>query len=100
VGYLGWGGYLSKYFNFSNPINFFLGLLEIISEISRVVSFSFRLFGNVFAGEVLLLVIAFLIPVFISFPFFMMEIFVGFVQALVFSMLTAVFLNMAVAKHH
>ncbi len=100
VRFLGWSGYLKKYFNFSNPINFFLGILEIISEISRVLSFSFRLFGNVFAGEVLLLVIAFLIPILVSFPFFMMEIFVGFVQALVFSMLTAVFLSMAVAKHH
>lgn len=100
VKYLGWGGYLKKYFNFANPINFFLGLLEIISEVSRVISFSFRLFGNIFAGEVLLLVIAFLVPVLISFPFYIMEIFVGFVQALVFAMLAAVFLNIAVAKHH
>ena len=100
VKFLGWGGYLKKYFNFANPINFFLGLLEIISEISRVVSFSFRLFGNIFAGEVLLLVIAFLVPVLVSFPFYIMEIFVGFVQALVFAMLVAVFLNIAVAEHH
>lgn len=100
VKYLGWKGYVQKFLNFTNPINFFLGLLEIISEVSRVISFSFRLFGNVFAGEVLLLVIAFLIPVLISFPFYLMEIFVGFVQALVFSMLVAVFLNIAVAKHH
>jgi F-type H+-transporting ATPase subunit a len=100
VKYLGWGGYLKKYINFSNPINFLLGILEVISEVSRVISFSFRLFGNIFAGEVLLLVIAFLIPFFISFPFFLMEIFVGFVQALVFAMLTAVFLSIAVAKEH
>lgn len=96
---VGFKHYLAKFINFSNPISFFLGILEIISEISRVISFSFRLFGNIFAGEVLLAIIAFLVPVAISFPFLIMEIFVGFIQALVFSMLTAVFLRMAVARH-
>ncbi|NTU72983.1 F0F1 ATP synthase subunit A [Candidatus Roizmanbacteria bacterium] len=100
IKYLGLKGYISKYINFKDPINFFLGLLEIVSEFSRVLSFSFRLFGNVFAGEVVLLVIAFLIPVLASFPFFIMEIFVGFIQALVFSMLVSVFLQIATAKSH
>lgn len=99
IKFLGFGGYIKKFINFSNPIAFFLGILEIISEISRIISFSFRLFGNIFAGEVLLGIIAFLVPVLISFPFLIMELFVGFIQALVFSMLTAVFLRMAVAKH-
>lgn len=98
--YLGFAGYLSKFITFKNPIAFFTGVLEIISEISKVISFAFRLFGNIFAGEVLLVVVAFLVPVLASFPFLLLEIFVGFVQALVFTMLSAVFLNMAITKHH
>lgn len=93
-------GYLKKFFNFINPINFFIGILELISEFSKILSFAFRLFGNIFAGEVLLTVIAFLIPVLASFPFMMLEIFVGLVQALVFALLTAVFVQSATAKHH
>lgn len=90
--------YLKKFFNFSNPIYFFVGILELISEFSKVISFSFRLFGNIFAGEVLLTVIAFLMPFFVPLPFLGMELFVGFIQALVFSMLTAVFLSVATSK--
>ncbi len=100
IKYLGFKAYIKKFINFSNPINFFVGILETISEISKIISFSFRLFGNIFAGEVLLTIIAFLIPVAISFPFLILEIFVGFIQALVFSMLTAVFLNLAISSHH
>ena len=92
-------GYLKKFFNFSNPIMFGVGLLEIISEFSRIISFAFRLFGNIFAGEVLLTVIAFLMPLIAPLPFLGLELFVGFIQALVFSMLTAVFLNMATISH-
>lgn len=66
---LGFKKYLSKFINFKNPINFFVGILELISEFSKVLSFSFRLFGNVFAGEVLLLVMMFLIPVIVPVPF-------------------------------
>ncbi len=97
--YLGFGGYLSKFFNFSNPINFFIGILEIVSEVSRTFSFSFRLFGNIIAGEILLVIIASLIPVFASFPFLVMEIFVGLIQAVVFSTLAAIFIKMAVTSH-
>lgn len=64
---------------------------------SKVLSFAFRLFGNIFAGEVLLAVMAFLMPFIVPLPFLMLELFVGFIQALVFSMLTAVFLNVAVS---
>lgn len=91
--------YFKKYFNFSNPIMFGVGLLEIVSEFSRIISFAFRLFGNIFAGEVLLTVIAFLMPLIAPLPFLGLELFVGFIQALVFSMLTAVFLNMATMSH-
>lgn len=92
--------YFKKFINLSNPIMFGVGLLEIISEFSRIISFAFRLFGNIFAGEVLLTIVAFLVPVLASFPFIGLEIFVGFIQALVFSMLTAVFINGAIAEHH
>jgi F-type H+-transporting ATPase subunit a len=92
-------GYFKKFINLSNPIMFGVGLLEIISEFSRIISFAFRLFGNIFAGEVILTVIAFLIPLplLLPLPFIGLELFVGFIQALVFSMLTAVFLNVAVS---
>jgi F-type H+-transporting ATPase subunit a len=96
------GSYIKKFINFSSPAGFFVGILEIISEISRIISFAFRLFGNIFAGEVLLTVIAFILPVQLlvgQLPFIGLEIFVGLVQALVFSMLTAVFLNVAVSEH-
>jgi F-type H+-transporting ATPase subunit a len=91
--------YFSKFINFSGPIMFFVGILEIISEIAKVVSFSFRLFGNIFAGEVLLVVIAFLVPLVVPMPFYGLELFVGFIQALVFSMLSLVFFNMATHGH-
>jgi len=96
---LGFAGYAKKFINLTNPINFFIGILELVSEFSKILSFAFRLFGNIFAGEVLLGVIAFLIPVLASFPFLIMEVFVGLVQALVFSMLTGVFISSAVQGH-
>lgn len=91
--------YFTRFFNFKNPVSFFTGILELISEFAKIISFSFRLFGNVFAGEVLLAVIAGLIPVIAPFPFFGLEIFVGFIQALVFAMLTLVFIQLAVSHH-
>lgn len=100
IKYLGIKGYLKKFFNFANPIMFFIGILDIVSELSKIMSFSFRLFGNIFAGEVLMTIIAFLVPVLASFPFLLLEIFVGLVQALVFSMLTAVFISGAIQEHH
>jgi F-type H+-transporting ATPase subunit a len=91
--------YFKKFINFSNPMMFFVGILELISEIAKVVSFSFRLFGNIFAGEVLLVVIAFLVPLIVPMPFYGLELFVGFIQALVFMMLSLVFFNMATHGH-
>lgn len=95
---LGAFGYIGKFISFKDPISFFVGLLETVSEFSKIISFAFRLFGNIFAGEVLLTVIAFLIPVLAPIPFLGLEIFVGFIQALVFAILTAVFLSVATAK--
>ena len=91
--------YFKKFLDWSSPINLFVGFLELISEFSRMISFAFRLFGNIFAGEVLLAVIAFLVPLVASLPFLGLEIFVGFIQALVFSTLTLVFINIATSEH-
>lgn len=83
----GIGGYL-KEFVIPNP-------LHIVSELSRPLSLAFRLFGNIFAGEVLLATMASLVPLGVPIVFFALEIFVGIVQALIFSMLTLVFLTIA-----
>lgn len=99
VAALGFRKHLNRFFSIKNPIDFFVGILEFISEIAKMISFAFRLFGNVFAGEVLLVITAFLVPYFVPVPFLALEIFVGFVQALVFAMLTMVFISIAVAHH-
>lgn len=96
---LGLFAHLGKFFNFHGPIDFFVGILEFISEFAKIISFSFRLFGNIFAGEVLLAVVAFLVPYLAPVPFLFLELFVGFIQALVFAMLTLVFLKMATVGH-
>lgn len=94
-------GYLKKFFNFSSPVNFIVGFFELISELMRLITFSFRLFGNIFAGEVILSVIMSL-AAFLVLPFLAFEVFVGLIQAFVFVMLTAAFINLAVEKqeHH
>lgn len=90
-------GYFKRFLNFKGPLDFFVGVLEGISEFAKIISFSFRLFGNMFAGEVLIMVVAFLIPVIAPVPFLFLEVFVGFIQAFIFSMLTLVFMNVAVS---
>lgn len=81
-------------------IEFFVGLLEIISECAKMVSLSLRLFGNIFAGEVLLTVMAGLIAFFAPIPFMALELIVGIVQAMVFAMLTLVYLTVATSEPH
>ena len=78
-------------------IGVFVGLLELLSEFIRIVSFTFRLFGNMTAGEILLLIAMFLIPWIFALPFYGLELLVGFVQALIFAGLTLVFLTVAVS---
>jgi len=80
-------------------INIFVGFLEALSELVRIVSFTFRLFGNMTAGEILLLIAMFLIPWVFALPFYGLELLVGFVQALIFGGLTLVFLTVATAPH-
>jgi F-type H+-transporting ATPase subunit a len=80
-------------------IDIFVGLVELFSEVMKIVTFSFRLFGNVFAGEVILIVMAYLFAQFLPLPFYAFELFVGFIQAFVFAMLTLVFMSLATMQH-
>ncbi len=96
---LGIKEYLSRYISF-NPINLFVGVLEIISEFTKIVSLSFRLFGNIYAGEVVLTTISTIFAFVFPIPFLFLEIIVGFVQALVFSLLTMVFMSVLMTSHH
>jgi F-type H+-transporting ATPase subunit a len=81
-------------------VEFFVGLIEFFSEIAKMVSLSLRLFGNVFAGEVLLTVMASLVAYLVPLPFIFLELLVGFIQATIFAMLTLVFLEVATVEHH
>jgi len=91
--------HISKFINFSNPINFFVGILELVSEIAKIISFAFRLFGNIFAGEVLMTIMFFLVPYIIPMPFLFLELFVGVIQAFIFAMLTLVFIAAGTTSH-
>ncbi len=84
---------------FTGVINIFIGFVEAMSELVRMVSFTLRLFGNMTAGEILLLMATFLIPFLFALPFYGLELLVGFVQALIFGGLTLIFLTVAVASH-
>jgi F-type H+-transporting ATPase subunit a len=90
---LGAKGYIGRFVNFTGPIAFILGFFDIISESAKIISFSFRLFGNIFAGEVLLLVVAFLVPYALPLPFMILEVFVGIIQAFIFAALTLTFIQ-------
>ena len=96
---LGIVDYLKRYFSF-NPANLFVGLMEIISEITKILSLSFRLFGNIFAGETLLVTISSIAAFILPLPFMLLEIIVGFVQAAIFMMLTLVFMTILTEKAH
>lgn len=94
-------GYLGKFFisPFKNPILTFVGILELVSEFIRIISFAFRLFGNIFAGGVLLLILTFLAPFLVPLGIYGLELFVGLIQAIVFSLLVLVFAVGAVEHH-
>lgn len=93
-------GYLKKFFNFSNPIDGVVGLLEFLSEFIRIISFSFRLFGNIFAGELLLIIMTSLTFGLATLPFLFFEVFVGLIQAFVFFILLGIFISLAVHDHN
>ncbi len=92
-------GYLSKFFPYRDgAIGIFAGVLEFVSEFVRIISFAFRLFGNIFAGEVIILVMLFLFPL-LPLPFLGLETFVGFIQAFVFAILVMAFASLATQSH-
>jgi F-type H+-transporting ATPase subunit a len=91
--------YIKKFVNFKNPIQGFVGLLEMLSEFIKIISFSFRLFGNIFAGELLLIIITTLTYGLATLPFMFLEIFIGFIQAFVFFILITMFMSLAVTPH-
>jgi F-type H+-transporting ATPase subunit a len=91
--------YLSRYFTL-NPIYLFVGLLELVGEFTKIISLSFRLFGNILAGEAVLSTISQIFAFFVPLPFMGLEIIVGLVQALVFGILTMAFMAILMTPHH
>ncbi len=98
---IGFKKHFGKFFTLQKPfpVFTFVGLLEFLSEFIKIISFSFRMFGNLFAGEVLLIIVSYLVPTIIPLPFVMLEMFVALIQAFIFSMLTLVFISMAITPH-
>jgi len=92
-------GLIKLKFDFVKKFMSPIGLMELFSEVSKILSFSLRLFGNILAGEILILSISFLIPFLVPTPFLFLEIFVGFIQALIFFTLTSIFLKVALSHH-
>jgi len=92
--------YFTRFFNLrEGGLGFFVSLIELISEISRIISFAFRIFGNIFGGEVILIVMSFLLGYVLPLPFYGFELFVAFIQAVIFAVLTLVFMSIAVVAH-
>lgn len=100
VAALGFFKYAGKFINFHSPLAFVIGIIELVSEVARLISFSFRLFGNIFAGKTLLVVIMFFVPYVVPVPLLGFEVFVGFIQAFIFAVLTLFFIKLAVAEPH
>jgi F-type H+-transporting ATPase subunit a len=98
IRFLGIKEYLKKWFSL-NPIFLFVGLLELVSEFTKVVSLSFRLFGNIFAGEIVLSTVSNIFAFVLPLPFYFLEIIVGFVQAAVFMLLSLAFMVILSEKH-
>src|SRR3989344_3415778 len=101
---IGFWKYSSKFIQnpFKNPIGFAVGLIELIGELVRVVSLSFRLFGNILAGEIIIAVAIFFAPYLLPVPLMLFEIFIGFLQAAIFALLTLFFIKLAIMEpeHH
>lgn len=97
---LGFFKHAGKYVNLESPLGFVVGLIELMSNLGRLISFSFRLFGNIFAGEVMVLVAGYFLPYFLPAPLMGFEMFIGLVQALVFAMLTLFFIKLAIMDPH
>ncbi len=97
---LGFLKYFNKFVNFKSVIGFIVGIIELISEVARLITFSFRLFGNIFAGKVLILIALYFLPYVLPVPLMVYEVFVGVIQAAVFSLLTLFFIKIAITEAH
>lgn len=97
---LGFFKYAGKFINFKSPLAFLIGIIELFSEIARLISFSFRLFGNIFAGKTLIVITMFFLPFVVPVPLLAFELFVGFIQAFIFAILTLFFIKLAVEEPH
>lgn len=92
--------YIGRFVNFrAGAIGFMVGIIDIFSELARLISFSFRLFGNIFAGEVMVAVIIYFMPWGLPVPLQLFEVFVGFIQAAIFALLTLFFIKIAISEH-
>jgi len=100
IAYVGALRYASKFINFRSPIGFLVGIIELFSELARIISFSFRLFGNMFAGKTLIIIAMFFVPFIMPVPLMLYEVFVGFVQASIFTLLTLFFSKLAISEVH
>lgn len=100
IAFIGFWKYGGKFINFSSPLNFLIGIIELFSELARLISFSFRLFGNIFAGKTLIVIAIFFVPFFLPVPLLAFEMFVGFIQAFIFAALTLFFIKLAIADPH
>lgn len=100
VATLGFLRYSKKFVNVSSVLGFMVGIIELFSEVARLVSYSFRLFGNIFAGEVMILVLQHFVPLVLPVPIMLFEVFVGFIQAAIFALLTLFFVKIAITEAH
>jgi len=100
VATLGIFKYAGKFINFKSPLAFLVGIIELFSEIARLISFSFRLFGNILAGEVLIVVVVAFLPYLAPVPMMLFEVFVGIIQAAIFALLTLFFVKIAITEPH
>jgi F-type H+-transporting ATPase subunit a len=96
--FLGLWKYGGKFINLSSPLAFLIGIIELFSELARLISFSFRLFGNIFAGKTLLLIAIFFVPFILPVPVLAFEMFVGLIQAFIFAVLTLFFIKLAIQE--
>lgn len=98
VAAIGFFKYWKKFLNLRSPLGLFVGLIELMSEVMRLITYSFRLFGNIFAGEALIMIAIAFVPFFLPVPFMLFEVFVGFIQAAIFSLLTLFFIKIAIIE--
>lgn len=98
--FIGFFKYAGKFINFKSPLGFLIGIIELFSELARLISFSFRLFGNIFAGKTLIVIAMFFVPFVLPVPILAFEMFVGLIQAFIFAVLTLFFIKLAIEEPH